>query len=181
MKTCIHWWIVGGAGALVGASLGAGCGLDRVDVEVEEETAVEGASLPEQVLGDVGFAGLGDFDITETQTFRNQGYTEEDIDSVYTKSFELTVVDPPEGNFDFLNNVQFTAKSEGLPDVDIAWRDPIPEGVSTVELKVDPNADLQPYVVAPEMSIETSANGHRPPEETTIEARLVFDVGIKVF
>jgi hypothetical protein len=167
--------------ALPLAALAAGCGLDRIDVTVEEETTVPGSSLPEQLLGDVGFPGFSDFDITESRTFQNEGYTENDIDSVFTDSFELEIVAPPDGSFDFLNSIRFTARAEGLPDVDIAWLDPIPEGATELALEVDPDLDLQPYVVAPEMTIETTANGNRPSQETTIGARIVFEVEIKVF
>ncbi len=171
------------AAALVAAYVGlwAGCGLDRIDVTIEEETVVEGATPLEQLIGDIGFPGLADFDITESRTFQNEGYTEDDIDSVFMKSFELAIDDPQGQDFDFLGSVRFTAKADGLPDVDIAWLDPIPEEASEIELEIDPNTDLQPYVVAPEMTIETTASGRRPPQDTTIGARLVFEVDIKIF
>ncbi len=163
------------------AALVAGCGLDRISVDVEEESVVEGGGLTEQLLGDIGFPGLVSFDITDTQTFRNEGYTEEDIDAVYTRSFELAVTEPEGADLDFLDSVSFTVKADGEPDEEIAWLDPVPEGASTAELEVDSEADLQPHVVAPEMTIETSASGRRPPQDTTIEARIVFEVDIKIF
>jgi hypothetical protein len=167
--------------SLVFAALSAGCGLTRITVTVEEQTTLEGATLPEQLLGNLGFPGLANFDITESRTFQNEGYTENDIDQVFTKSFVLRVVEPSEQDFDFLNSIRFTARAEGLPDLDIAWLDPIPSGVSEIELEVDADADLQPYVVAPEMTIDTTANGNRPRQTTTIEAAIDFEVHIKVF
>jgi hypothetical protein len=163
------------------ATLAAGCGLDRITVTIEERTSVPGASLPEQLLGDLGFPGFADFDITESRTFQNEGYTANDIDKVFTRSFELRVVEPAGQTFDFLSSIRFTARAEGLPDLDFAWLDPIPEGASQLELEVDDDADLQSYVVAPEMSIDTVASGRRPSQATTIEARIAFDVEIKIF
>lgn len=169
------------AAAIAACALASGCGLDWITVDVEESTSIEGGSLAEEILGELGFPGLAEFDMTDTETFRNEGYTEDDIAAVHIDSFELAIAEPEGADFDFLRRIEFTVRAEGEPDERIAWADPVPEGASEIALEIDSNAELKPHVVAPEMQIETSARGRRPAEDTTVEARLAFDVQIRVF
>lgn len=136
--------------------------------------------MVDQLLGELSFAGFDGLDLSQSQTFRNQGYGKDDIDSVHIVSFTLTVTAPDAGNFDFLQRIAFSVEAEGLPPVEIARLDPIPEGQREIELQVDSSIELLPYVVAPSMTITTQATGTRPAEETTVDASVVFGVDVNV-
>ena len=155
-------------------------GLDDISVEARGTTTIPAGTVLDELLGQVSFAGFDGFDISESQEFRNQGYTKDDVDSVRIASFTLTVAAPASGNFDFLQRIAFSVEAEGLPSLEIARLDPVPDGQSVIELEVDSSVDLQPYVVAPSMTITTASTGTRPPQETTVEANAVFAVDINV-
>lgn len=155
-------------------------GLDNIEVEATGTTVVPEASILDEVLGQLSFAGFDSFDISQSQEFRNQGYSKDQVDSVRLERFSLTVRDPDDGNFDFLDRIAFTVTAEGLPPVEIASLDPVPVGASRIELDVVAGVELQPYVLAPSLTIETTASGRRPAVETTVDASVVFDIDVNV-
>ncbi|GAB4510343.1 MAG: hypothetical protein Tsb0020_27450 [Haliangiales bacterium] len=158
--------------------------LDNVTLVVRDESVVPRRSVLEELLGSISFAGLDNFDISETQEFENQGYSKDQLDSVRLERFSLIITDPlgePEDiNFDFLSSIRFYVETEGLPRLLIAELDPIPTEVQDIDLDVIPGVELQPYAIAPSMQITTSVNGMRPAQETTILAEVTFDVDIAV-
>lgn len=155
-------------------------GLDNLSISAEGQAVIPQRSVLDEILGNLSFTGFNGFDISQSQEFRNQGYSKEQIDSVRMERFSLAIESPEDGNFDFLDSIRFYANAEGQPEVLIAEIDPVPEGVAALELDVDPTVELQPYVVAPSVTITTRATGLRPPEETVVDAEAVFDVDVNV-
>lgn len=154
--------------------------LDNITVRAEGRAIIPQRSIVDELLGQLAFAGFGDFDIEQSQAFRNQGYTRDQVDSVRMQSFTLTIAGPAGASFDFIRSIRFYAEADGQPRVLIAELATIPTGLSTLELEVDGDVELQPYVVAPSMTITTEATGQRPPQETTIDATASFDVDVAV-
>lgn len=167
---------------LAGATLVAlSCdGIDNLSVDSTATSVVPASTPLEQVLGSVPFSGFEGFDFSETQEFANEGYTKDQIDSVRVVSLTLRIVAPQDGDFDFVDSIAFSVESEGLPAVEIARLDPVPEGQTEIELTVDSSIELVDYATAPTMSITTDATGGRPSEETTIEGTVLFDVDVNV-
>jgi hypothetical protein len=152
--------------------------LDNIEVSASGETTIEGSVLGD-LLGPLSFVGFDGIDISESQEFQNGGYTKDDIDSVRLKVFTLSVTEPADGNFDFLSKVSFFAEAEGLPRVEIARLDPVPEGQSELEMEIL-DVELQEYAIAPSMTITTEATGVSPSEDTTIDAEVRLDVDVNV-
>ncbi len=159
----------------------AGCSdLDNVEVKTTATTVIPARTLVDELLGQLAFAGFEGLSLSESREFRNQGYTKDDIDNVRVKSFTMTIAAPSGGNFDWLERIAFSASAGELPDVEIARLDPVPDGLSRLELHVAPGVELAPYATAEAMTITTSASGIRPPEETTVEATVILDIDINV-
>lgn len=152
-------------------------GLDNFDVEASGQASVEARTLIDDLLGLVPFEGLGQVDFE--QEFRNQGVSEEDVDSVVVKSFVLGIESPGTQSFDFLERVAFFASAEGLAEVRIASADAIDPAARRLELDLD-DAELKPYATAERMTIRTEVTGERPEEATTLRADVVFDVDVTV-
>lgn len=166
---------------LAGLVLCATCSdVDNVVVEADGRAQIPEGGVLEELLGDLDFAGFDDIDITQAQEFENQGYTEDQIDSVRLETVTLTVSTPAGGNFDFLDSIAFFVEAEGEERVEIARLDPVPMGESVVELEVDGSVELRPYVVADAMTVTTEASGTRPEDDTTVDAHLSFDVDVNV-
>lgn len=155
-------------------------GLDNVLVHAEAQTKVPAGGPLDPLLGQIDFLGdFTSFDISDTQEFQNKGYTRDQIDSVHLNTFTLKATDPQDANFDFLDKISFFAESDGLPRVEIARLDPVPEGAAELDLEVL-DVDLVDYATAESMSITTEASGHLPSEETTIDAKVELDVDVNV-
>lgn len=155
-------------------------GVDNISVPATGRSVIPQRTVLDELLGNLAFVGFEGFDISQSQEFRNQGYSKEQVDSVRMESFTLTIESPATANFDFLQSIRFHASADGLPQVEIARLDAIPPGSNVLELEVDTTVELQPYVIAPSVTITTTATGTRPPEETTIEAVAMFDIDVNV-
>jgi hypothetical protein len=149
------------------------CGI-HIHPTADGSAVVPAATVVDQLLGAVAFAGLDKIDLTEQ--FQNQGVTKDEVSSVVLSSMTLSIQSPQGETFDFLESLSFTAGAPGLPDVEIAHLDTVPKGATSLDLDIDPSVELAPYVVAPSMSITTQAMGSKPSQQTTLAAHVVFDV-----
>jgi hypothetical protein len=154
-------------------------GLDNFDVTLGGQAVIAGRTLVDELLGPVDFAGLGSVDITESKEYQNEGVEEDDVDSVRVVSFQLAIVSPQSGTFDFIESISIYAETKGLPRVRIASLEKIPSGAMQLSLAVD-SVDLKPYVVATSMIVTAEASGQQPEDETTVDATVVLDVDVNV-
>jgi hypothetical protein len=151
--------------------------LDNIDVDAGGQVTVPAGTIVDKLLsGALDFAGFDKIDFS--QDFANQGVSKDDVDSVRLKTITLTIKSG--SNFDFLQSISFSVEADGQPSVEIAHLDAVPKGVKTIDLDVDANAELKPFVVAPSLRITGKAEGQRPDQETTISASAVFDVDIHI-
>jgi len=86
----------------------------------------------------------------------------------------MTVTDPSDGNFDFLDSIKFTAKSSGLDDAEVAHKD-VPDGIQNFLCDVD-GAELAPYVRAESMEVVTDATARQPDKTTTVHVDANFHI-----
>jgi hypothetical protein len=171
---------VKGARPIVLLAFLATCGkIDQISVSETSRSTIPRGSLLEQFAGDIGFGELVEVDLTESQELQNQGVTKNQIDSVKLTSLSLTIVNPAQGDFTFLDSVEFFVEAPGVERERIARGGPFAAGASSIDLQVD-DVELAPYVVSEKMTITTDARGNRPDEDTTIEAQidLLVDVNI---
>jgi hypothetical protein len=166
--------------ALAALALGTCSSLDNIEVPVTGNATIPRRSVIDELLGNLSFAGFDGFDISQSQQFENQGYSKDQVDSVRMLELTLTIRSPAGAKFDFMDSIRFYAEADGLPRVLVAELDVVPDGASTLALDVDSSVELQPYVVAPAMTLTTEADGVRPAEETMVEAEAIFDVDVNV-
>jgi hypothetical protein len=158
------------------------CGANVFPVEVKGETTIQGDPSPlSGVL--TGFQPIGSFtniDFNQSQEFKNQGVTKDQVKSVRPDYVRLKILSPDTQDFSFLDWIEFYAKA-GDNEVLVAGKHDIGQlGLTApnpvLPLDVVKDAELQPYVTAPSMSIVVRGSGKLPPQDTRIEA----DVGLKV-
>ncbi|ACY19002.1 hypothetical protein [Haliangium ochraceum] len=171
------WPLIFSVLAIVGLSCSS---LDNIEVPVTGEATIPMRSVLDELIGTIEFEEFQDVSIKDSQTLQNQGYSEDQIDGVRILEMRLVIVDPANSNFDFLDGIRFYAEAEGLPKVLVAELDPVPTGVSSIDLVVDSSIELRPYVVADSMTLTTEGSGTRPAEETQVEAEAIFDIDINV-
>ncbi len=138
---------------------------------------VEKGTLLEDLLGDLGFDSFLDMDITSTDEFVNQGVEPGDVQEVFLEYFELKAISPSGADLSFLESMDIYVESPGLPQVLIASAGSFPEGQALVGFQVM-DEDLTDYVVSQSMTLTTDITGHRPDDDTTVEARFDLAVGV---
>lgn len=152
--------------------------IDNFDVDIDSKATIPKATVLDTVLGLVTF---GDFDkIDLSHDLKNQGVTKDDVDSVKLKTMTLTIEAPDGQNFDFLTSLSFFAEAGGLDKVQIASLAEVPKGKRELELVINSDVDLKPYVVAPSMTVSSQIKGSRPKNDTTVSAHVVLDVDVHI-
>lgn len=127
------------------------------------------------------FAGL---DFNQNQDFKNQGITKDEVNSVRVHSVELLLQSPSEADFGFLDTLEFYAKA-GDQEQRFAHKQDISRlGLSApnplLKMEVE-NAELQPFIAAPSMSIIVRGKGRMPEQEVRLRASVMLDVKVSLF
>jgi len=98
--------------------------------------------------------------------------------AVHLQDVKLRVTDDSQGRtLGFIESITFHANSDNEQKARVAWRDPVPDGQSSVMLETDSELNLKPYI-QDGLTMETSASGNTPEEDTTIQAVLTLEVEV---
>ncbi len=172
-RTRITGWVAV-AGVAAVACEGA---LLHLRVDETAQTTIPAGSVVEALLGDFGFDGFTDLDVTDNATLQNQGVAPGDIATATVVQFDLVVLDPPDGDLSFLDALEVFVDAPGLDEVRIASLDTFPEGQGTVSMVLD-DVDLTEHIVSESLTVTTDARGGRPDQATTLEARFGLRIGV---
>lgn len=153
-----------------------GCSsLLTISIEESATTTVEGGTVLEDLLGDLGFEEFVTMDLTSSEELQNQGVEPGDIAESALMLLELSVIEPEGGDLSFLDAMAVSVASPDVASVLVASQDTFPVGVSTVAFDLE-DVELTPYIVSQALSLTTEVTASRPDEDTVVEARFVVDV-----
>src|SRR5215211_460427 len=162
------------------------CEPNVFPVEVKGESTIQGDPSPIPGLL-TAFQPIGSFtniDFNQSQEFKNQGITKEQVKSVRPDYVRLKILTPDEQDFSFLDWIQFFARA-GDNEVLVAEKHDIgqlglraPNPILNLDVR---QVELQPFVTAPSMSIVVRGSGKFPPQNTKIEAQVGLKVEILMF
>lgn len=162
----------GVAGAVAVAIL-CTCGtLDRFDVGTSASATIPKASLLEELIGLVDFPGFDELDFS--QQIANQGVSEDQIDSVRLTSFVIHT-EGSGATLDFIESASFYAEADDLPRILVASSTDF-AGQTSVELDLEEDAELKPYVVAPSMTLSAEVKGKKPQQDTKLTADVTLTI-----
>jgi hypothetical protein len=159
------------------------CAPASFDTELKGETTVPAGppgviTLLNAFPAIASFAGL---DFNQSQDFKNQGVSKDEVSSVRVRSVELRLLSPSEADFSFLDTLEFYAKA-GDQEVRFARKQDIsrlglqaPNPVLRLEVE---DAELQPFVAAPSMSIIVRGKGRMPEQEVRVQAVVGLNVQV---
>jgi hypothetical protein len=172
---------------LAWASLGLiACAPASFDTELKGETTVpagppDGSTVLNAFPAIASFAGL---DFNQSQDFKNQGITKDEVSSVHAQSVELRLLGPADADFGFLDTLEFFAKA-GDKEARFAREQDISKlGLRAPNpvLKLDvEDEELQPFIAAPSMSIIVRGKGRMPGQEVRVQAVVSLNVQEDVF
>jgi hypothetical protein len=173
MKSFPFWRRIAGAVAVAALCT---CGtVDKIEVGTGASAQIAKATLLEELLGVVDFSEFDEIDFSKD--IANQGVNEDQIDSVKLSSF---VVEADGGaTLDFIESVEFYAEAPDLPRILVASSAGF-QGETTVELDLEEDVELKPYVVAPYMTLAAEVKGKRPEEDTVVTAEVKLAVDITI-
>ena len=163
----------------------AACGnpadLDNFDVTIEEMTSVPGATPVEILLDSFPVVdGLANFDISNSSEFQNGQYSPDDVGSVRLKRLTMSVVSPDGQDLSFFGDVVFLLSTDGMPTIEVATASEFPEGATSVDFETS-GADIKDYVLAQAGSFTVEvADTKRPPQETVLKIKAVFEVDLGI-
>lgn len=155
--------------------LGLGCSsLLTIQIEDSATTTVQGASLLEDLIGDLGFEELVSMDITDNEELANQGVEPGDLVSVQLVAFDLEILDG-DPDLSFIDTMTVSLSAPDLAEVDLAHQDDFPEGQPVVGMDLLA-VEMVDYAVSQSMTLKTDVDAQRPDQDSVIEARYVLAI-----
>ena len=153
--------------------------LTTIDIEDSAVTEIEGATLLETLVGDLGFESFVSMNLVESEELQNQGVAPGDIKDARLVSFELEAMSPEDGDLSFIQDMAILVSAPELPEVVLASGPSFPEGEPLVVFDVE-DVDLTDYIVSESLTLSTDVTGSRPEQTTVVEARFKVEVGVTV-
>jgi len=155
----------------------SGGALTHIEIGGKDRVKVNGGNILEDLLGDLGFDGFTNLNITSNKKLKNQGVEPGDISSTQLISFELEVLEPDNGDLSFFDSFDVYVKSPGLDPVLIARADDFERGQRVMSFEVM-DVDLTEYVVSESMTITTDIVANSPEDDTVLRGSYLLDVGV---
>jgi len=162
---------------LLGLALVAALGCEIADFDVVRRGD---GTIPRDQPGDsFELMRLDDLEIVIAEIEDTQGIGREDISAAELTWMTIEVLDPPEGDFAFVERIEIFAESPGLGRVRVAHTDGAPGGVRVIELDTD-GVDLRDYIAAPHVTLTAVFDGTSPATNVHVGATANLNIGATV-
>jgi hypothetical protein len=160
----------------------AGCGkLDKVDITRSASETIPGVAVPAGTPSG-SISGFGAVDIGGQDALRANGINPNEIDSAHLLRLRLEVKSGA-GLETWLDSIAIDVEATGLARQRVASKSAIralPANTTAVDLDVDPNVDLKPYLTAASAPLMITASGLPPAVDTTVEVTATIQVDVNV-
>ncbi|MEE2959212.1 MAG: hypothetical protein VYA34_00600 [Myxococcota bacterium] len=155
------------------------CGeLDQVHVQKTARASIQGTSIIEILVSDLGFGDFLNITLRDKEEFKDLGVEPPQIDSATLTSFRLKILSGDENqDLTFLGTIKFFMTCRDLPPVEIASGGPFEKGATELDLTVS-SAELRDYVASESITIISQVNGKRPRSFTKLEATADFLIDV---
>ncbi len=115
------------------------------------------------------------------EEFENNNTHKDLIEKIYLKKMELTITDPANGTFDFLNSIEIYIVADGLPEKKIAWKNPVPSNIGNTLRLETTGDDLQDYIKKDSFRLKTKVvTDQILSQDYDIDIQSVFRVNAKI-
>lgn len=170
--------------AISAATFFASCdkAKEKLKVDVSFDLNLPAAKLYVDTFSTFGNINLGATEIASNlqKTLDDNNATIADIESIALNKVEIEMVNPGAQNFNLMTKMYALLSASGLPETQVAFIDPVPTNVTSLELSAD-GANLAEYLKKPQISFKLTALTNAPNlERDTLNARLYFTVKAKV-
>ncbi len=97
-----------------------------------------------------------DISLTNESVFENNNTTKELIEEAKLQELKLSVIAPPDGNFNFLKDLEIYISTDNLPKIKIAWIYDHPNDNQKILYLETSNEDLSAYLKSDTIKISIS-------------------------
>jgi len=114
-------------------------------------------------------------------TFEINNTRKDLVERATLKKFNVTILEPTDGNFDFLNKIEIFVKTDVLEEKLIAWKDKIPNDIGNyLELETT-NSDLKKYLTSDAIRVQLRTASSSPlTEDLLLDLRSTVEVDAKI-
>lgn len=122
-----------------------------------------------------------DIESNSESAFSVNDTRKEMIEEIVLRQLKLTLTDPPEEDFSFLESLSIYISAEGLTETEIAWMDPVPADANNVLDLETSDADLKEYIKKDRFSLRlNTVTDEAMTVDHHIDIHAVFFVDAKV-
>jgi len=123
-----------------------------------------------------------DVENSTESTFENNDTRKDLVEEATLKKFNVTILEPIDGTFSFLNKVEIFLSADGLTEKLIAWKDNISNTVGN-SLKLETtSSNLRKYLISDEIRVRLKTTSSEPlKEDLLLELKSIVEVDAKVF
>lgn len=103
------------------------------------------------------------------------------VESATLKKFNVTILEPTDAKFTFLNKIEIFVKAEGLDEKLIAWKDNIPNNIGNyLELETT-SSDLKKYLTSDAIRVRLKTTASSPlTEDLLLDLKSTVEVDAKI-
>ncbi len=140
------------------------------------------------VLPSYGGINLDNVDITSNDienstesTFKNNDTRKDLIEEATLKKFNVTILEPANADFSFLNKVEIFVSTENLVEKLIAWKDNISDNAGNhLELETT-SSNLRKYLISDEIRVRLKTTSSEPlTEDLLLDLKSTVEVDAKI-
>jgi hypothetical protein len=103
------------------------------------------------------------------------------VERATLKKFNVTILEPTDANFTFLNKIEIFVKTETLEEKLIAWKDNIPSDVGNYLKLETTNSDLKKYLISDAIRVRLKTTSSKPlTEDLLLDLKSTVEVDAKI-
>ena len=123
-----------------------------------------------------------DLENNTESTFEINNTRKDLVERATLKKFNVTILEPTDGNFTFLTKIEIFVKTVALEEKLIAWKDNIPNDIGNyLELKTT-NIDLKKYLTSDVIRVRLKTTSSSPlTEDLLLDLKSTVEVDAKIF
>ncbi len=122
-----------------------------------------------------------DVENSTESTFENNDTRKDLVERATLKKFNVTIIEPIDADFSFINKVDIFVRTEALPEKLIAWKDNISDTVGN-NLKLETtSSNLRKYLISDEIRVRLKTTSSEPLiEDLQLDLKSTVEVDAKI-
>lgn len=98
------------------------------------------------------------------------------LDELKLKSASVTITNDSMAKFDNVEMIELWLSADGMPEVMIASKNPVPDGLNTIDLNVNSSENLANYIKANSFTYRIKGSNSGPLDAMSLKANVVWVV-----